>query len=262
MANIHPSAIIEGNVQLADSVEIGPGCVIQGDITLGEGCRLIGHVYLVGPITMGSNNLIYPYTCINFEPQTRRLPENYVNHGVHLGDDNILRESVTIHGSTGDHPTTVGNRNFLMANSHLGHDVVLGNDGTLANGVLIAGHVTIDDRVLMGGNAAVHQFCRVGRYSMLAGTAGITQDLPPFCTFYNDSMAIGSLNTVGLRRAGLAEHIDPLKQAFNLLFREEHTKPRALEYIEKELSGDALCLELADFVRTSVRGICPYRKQA
>lgn len=261
MAKIHPSALIEGDVQLADDVEIGPGCVLQGKITLGPGCRLIGHVYLTGPITMGSNNVVYPFTCVNFEPQTRRLPDDYINHGVKIGNDNILREGVTIHGSTGDHPTTVGDRNFLMANSHLGHDVVLANDATLANGVLIAGHVDIQDKVLMGGNAAVHQFCRVGRMSMLAGTAGITQDLPPFCTFYNDTMAIGSLNLVGLRRNGLADHIEPLKRAFSIIFRENHAKQKALELVDKEVGGDPLCRELAEFINTSERGILAYHKQ-
>lgn len=259
MAQIHPSAIIEGDVKLADDVKIGPGCVLRGPIEIGPGCELVGHVYLVGPVRMGAGNRLYPHVCVGFEPQSRRLPDNWINHGVVLGERNILREGATIHGSTQNAPTRMGNNNFLMANSHLGHDVQLGDNITLANGVLLGGHVEVANNVVMGGNAAVHQFCRVGRLAMLGGTCGITQDLPPFCTYYIDILAIGSLNSIGLRRNGFEKHIEPLKHAFDILFREGHTNRKAVEKIRAEVGTDALCTELADFVASSRRGICPYR---
>ena len=133
MANIHPSATIDPQAEIAADVQIGPGCVIQGPVTIGPGCRLIGNIYLQGPVTLGSHNTLYPFVCIGFEPQA--LTPSNSPHGVVIGNNNVLRESVTIHrASQDDRPTTVGNDNFLMTNTHLAHDVALGNRCILASG--------------------------------------------------------------------------------------------------------------------------------
>jgi UDP-N-acetylglucosamine acyltransferase len=208
-------------------------------------------------MTIGQNNVIYPNASIGLEPQDRKYNPTHAGAGTLIGDRNIIRESVTIHRATGETPTTVGNDNYLMVNIHLAHDVVLGNHCTLVNGTLCGGHVRIEDRVILGGNSAVHQFCRVGRLAMISGTIGVTQDVPPFCTAYN-TRRIGSLNRVGLRRSGLQAHVVPLSQAFDIYFRQNMSSPNAIEAIIEEVGHDPLCLEFANFIKAGKRGITSY----
>lgn len=257
MGSIHPTAIIDPQADIDTDVVIGPHCIIEGKVSVGSGTHLIGHVYLRGPTTIGTGNQFYPFVCVGFEPQDLSFEPSEHEAGVDIGHDNVLRESVTVHRATGSHPTQIGDRNFLMANSHLGHDVVLHNDCTLANGALLGGHVELADSVFLGGNAAVHQFCRVGRLSIVAGIHGVSKDLPPFCVVH-DSRRVGSLNRVGLRRAGYREHIKPLQRAFDLLYRYKLSNLTAVEQIEQELGHDPLCLEFTRFVRQTKRGLTPY----
>jgi UDP-N-acetylglucosamine acyltransferase len=256
LAHIHPTSIVDDQARLASDVEIGPFCIIQGEVTLGAGCRLVSHVHLKGPMTAGTNNLFYPQVCIGFAPQSRREDPSKVAMGVLIGDDNIFREGVTVHRASMDIPTTIGNDNFLMAYSHLGHDVVMANHCTIANTSLIAGHVHIADNVNIGGTGGVHQFCRVGRFSMISGTMGITRDLPPFVTVHQPIGSL-SLNIIGMRRAGFNKHIPAVKKAFKILFRDKHTNPVAVQLIREECADDPLALEMADFVEQSKRGIVP-----
>ena len=257
MAEIHPTAIIGDQVQLDQDVTIGPWCVLEGPVTLGAGTHLLHRVTLKGPLVIGRANRLYPNAAIGYDPQDVKSDPAHAGTGIIIGDENVIREGVTIHRATSDRPTTVGDRNYLMVNSHLGHDVVIGHDNMLANGTLIAGHVEIADRVIFGGNAVVHQFCRVGRLSMIAGIRGVAQDIPPFCTVYS-SRTVGSLNLIGLRRAGYRKHVQPVKKAFDILYRQSHTRTEAVRLIREKLGDDPLCVELADFVAASKRGIAPY----
>jgi UDP-N-acetylglucosamine acyltransferase len=257
MPQVHPTAIVDPQARLAEDVVVGPQCIITGEVRVGPRCRLLHRVTLQGPITLGSDNTLYPEVCLGMAPQDLKYDPVNPGAGLVIGDRNTFREGVTIHRATGSEPTTVGHENYFMVNSHLGHDVKLGNHCMIVNGVLVGGHVHIGDRVLLGGGCGIHQFCRVGRLSIISGCNGITQDLPPFCALYNTRF-VGSLNIVGLRRAGLREHITPLKAAFDLLYRSSHTLPRAVELIRHQLGEDPLCRELADFVADSRRGITPY----
>ena len=254
MTRIHSTAIIDPAAKIDPTVQIGPGCIIQGPVQIGAGTRLICRVTLDGAVHIGQRNVLYPQVCIGFAPQHREFDPKTEGSGVTLGNENILREGVTIHRASGPTPTTIGDRNYLMVNSHLGHDVQMGNEGTLANGALVGGHCTLGDRVLIGGNAGVHQFCRMGRLSIISGAAGIVKDLPPFCCVYA-LRCLGSLNLVGLRRARLHPHIDALNHAFDLLYRNQHSNAIAIKLIEQQLGHDPLCMELAEFVRTTKRGI-------
>jgi UDP-N-acetylglucosamine acyltransferase len=253
---IHKTSSVDSRVQLADDVEIGPNCVIEGAVKLGPGTRLLGHVWLVGPLTVGAYNVFYPNCCVGFDPQHRRYVPGS-GAGVAIGNQNIFREGVTIHGATGAQPTTVGNQNYLMCNSHLGHDAIVGDDCTFANGALIGGHVTIANSAFFGGNCAVHQFCRIGRLAILSGGVVVVSDVPPFC-MVQLTRTVGGLNIVGLRRSGYREHIKNLKRLFEIFFLSQHTTPVALEQIDRELSHDPLCAEFADFVRQTKRGIARY----
>jgi UDP-N-acetylglucosamine acyltransferase len=258
MPKIHPTAVVDPSASLADDVVVGPWCIIGEGVSVGAGSRLYGRVTLEGPLVIGANNIFYPQAAIGLPAQHRKFGPDSPSAGVVIGDDNIFREGATIHRATGPVPTTVGSRNLMMVNSHLGHDVTMGDDNTLANGALVAGHVHMANHITISGNAAVHQFCRLGRLSMISGNMGIVQDLPPFCTVYV-SRRVGSLNLVGLRRAGLRESIRPLMRAFEILYREQHATQHAVEMIMSELGDDACCRELAEFCRATRRGIGSYK---
>lgn len=257
MPRMHTTAIVDPQVRLADDVSIGPGCVIEGPVEIGPRTRLMHRVSLRGPLVIGPDNLLYPNVCLGYEPQHRDFDTSHEGPGVVIGAENVLREGVTIHRATGEHPTCLGDRNYLMANAHMGHDCRVGNDCTLANSSLLGGHVRFDDQVITGGNGGIHQFCRVGRLAMISGGASMSQDVPPFCVCYR-TRCIGSLNVIGLRRAGLRGHLPPLRRAFNLFFRESHAAPRALELIEAGSGDDPLVREFVAFIRGSQRGITSY----
>lgn len=259
MPEVHPTAIIDDRAELADDVVVGPQCVIEGRVRLGPGCRLLHRVSLRGPMEIGETNVFYPNACIGFPPQDLKFDPQIEGPGVKIGNANVFREGATIHRATGDRPTTLGSHNYFMANSHAGHDTVVGDHVMLANGVLLAGHVEVADGAILGGNCAIHQFSRIGRLAMISGLVAIVLDVPPFCTAYN-MRSVESLNMVGLRRAGYRRHIPNLKRAFDLLFREERTRPTAVAKIEAELSDDPLCREFVEFVKTTRRGITAYPK--
>lgn len=254
---IHPTAIVDSRAKLGEGVEIGPWCLLRGDITLGDGCVLHERVSLRGPLVAGKRNVFYPQVTVGLEPQDRKFSPDQDGPGVVLGDDNILREGVTIHRATMSHPTEVGHKNFLMVNAHLGHDVVIGDNCTIVNGALVGGHARIYDNVILGGGAAVHQFCRVGRMAMISGTRGVTQDIPPFCVVYNPRR-VSSLNLIGLRRAGLQKHIDAISHAFDIYFRRRLASDNAIQAIEREIGGDPLVGEFVQFIKETRRGISAY----
>lgn len=261
MAKVHPTAIIDPQSQLASDAEVGPGCVIQGPVVVGPGCRLIGHVYLQGQVTLGQNNTLYPFACVGFEPQD--LKYDGKTRGVAIGNDNVLREGATIHCSTRqDRPTTVGSHNYLMTNTHLAHDVVVGSHCTLASGAVVGGHAVIEDNVFVGGNGAIHQFCRLGRLSFLGGNSALTKDAPPFSIVDCGKNQLIGVNLIGLRRAGVPHKaIDAVKAGFDILYHKAHTNPVAIDLIEQAAAavpvGGELLLELARFLRGSSRGLCP-----
>ncbi len=256
-ARIHATSLVDPRAELADDVEVGPWCRIEGQVSIGAGTRLIGNVFLEGPLTLGRGNTVYPFTCLGFSPQDRKYDPRHPGAGVVIGDENIYREGVSIHRATGDRPTTIGNRNYFMANAHVGHDSVVGDDNMLANGAVLGGHVQLADRVVLGGASGVHQFCRVGRLALLSGLAGVSSDLPPFGICYY-TRVLGGINLVGLRRAGFRESIPRIKRAYEIVFEEGRTNKSAAAQVLQELGDDPLCVELAEFVRTTRRGLTRY----
>ena len=253
---IHPTASVSPDAQLADDVVIGPRCTLTGDVRLGSGTHLIGDVYLRGPITLGQRNLIYPHACLGFPPQSRTVALKHVGLGVRIGDGNTFREGCTVHSALfKEHPTTIGHDNYLMAYVHIAHDAIIHNETTLANNVMVAGHCVVHDRATLGGGAGIHQFVRVGELAMVAGNTGFTQDIPPFCMVEHPSSLVMSINRRGLIRADLKPHARPLRRAFDILYHERHTNPSAVEAILDELGDDPLCRRLARFVQESERGI-------
>jgi UDP-N-acetylglucosamine acyltransferase len=262
MPEIHPSAVIDEMVAIADDVVVGPGCVLTGDVTVGPGTRLVGNVYLNGPVTMGGDNVVYPFACLGFAPQSTGYDPNDPGCGLIIGDGNTFREGVTIHRAmTDEGPTRVGNGNYFMANAHAGHDAQIGSDCIFGNQTLLAGHVRIDDRVITGGNAVVHQFCRVGRGAMFSGLVGVSLDVPPWFMVTGINIC-GSVNLIGLRRSGMPrESIDAVRWAYRTLYRSGHTTAQALDVL-KERADEPIVAEYVEFIETSKRNICPARGKA
>ncbi len=254
MPDIHPTALIDPEVEIADDAYIGPHCVLRGPVKIGSASKLHGNAYLHGPLILGRNCRVYPFSCLGFAAQDLKYDPAKLGAGVVIGDENVFREGFTVHRATKDLPTRVGDHNYFMGSSHVGHDAVVGNRCIIAQGAVIGGHGEVADNVNMGGLSGLHQFCRIGRMAMIAGTIGVTQDVPPFCVMHHNRF-IGSLNLIGLRRAGYRAHIDPLRKAFDIYFRGGHVTRIAIERIERELGGDPLCMEFLAFVKSSKRGI-------
>lgn len=259
MPKIHPTAIVSGELECGENVEIGPGCVIAGRVKLGDNCKLIGGVYLTGPITIGARATIYPGVCIGFPGQDYKFTLGMPTAGVAIGDDAIIREHVTIHAATKiEAPTRVGDKCMLMAGAHMGHDSAIGNNVILVNNTALAGFSSVADSAILSASVLVHQFNRVGRLAMCSGGCQLTNEMPPFCIGYGRSRILG-LNLVGLRRAGIArDEITMLREAYRASFRVRQTKPEMLAALEARRTRSPLIAELADFVRTAKRPLCTH----
>jgi UDP-N-acetylglucosamine acyltransferase len=259
MAIIHPSAILEGDVDLADDVEVGPYCLLKGPIQVGARTRLLGHGVLEGPLRMGERNTIYPHVALGMAPQDLKWDPDRAGAGVVIGDGNTFREGVTIHRATNDErATTVGSETYWMANSHAGHDSVIADGCIFANGTLLGGAVRVDERVVTGGNTAIHQFCRIGRGAMLSGGVGMGKDLPPFFMLTGIN-TVGSLNVVGMRRWGLShEEKADVRWVFKTLYRRGLSLQSALDALH-ERADRPLVAEYIAFAADSKRGICSGR---
>jgi UDP-N-acetylglucosamine acyltransferase len=259
MPEVHPTAILEGEIELGPDVRIGPYCVLTGPLELGARTRLLAGAYLHGPLQMGEDNLIYPGACIGFAPQMLGFDPAKTGPGVRIGHRNTFREGATIHRSLTDaSPTRVGSDCYFMANSHAGHDCFVGDHCVLANGALLGGHVRLDDHVIVGGNAAIHQHCRVGRGAMLSGGMAASRDVPPFFMLTGFNLA-GAINLVGMRRAGMPRsQIDDVRWVYKTLYRKGLGPKAALEALRERLDRP-IVTEYVSFLETSERGIVPAR---
>ncbi|MBL8792893.1 MAG: acyl-ACP--UDP-N-acetylglucosamine O-acyltransferase, partial [Planctomycetia bacterium] len=233
-ARIHPTAVISPEAELADDVVVGPFAVIEGAVKIGPGCVLRPYVHLCGPLTMGAGNLVYSGAVLGERPQHMKYNDEPTS--TEIGDHNIFREHVTVHrGTTQSWATRIGSHNFFMAHSHVAHDCQLGSRVVMANGALLGGHCTIQDGVFISGNAALHQFCIVGRLAMLSGGSINTKDVPPFA-IQQGINAIMGVNVVGMRRAGLAnDQINAVRQAYRMLFHTDDLLSVAAERVANEL---------------------------
>ncbi len=258
---IHPTAVVHEGAQIDPSAEIGPYCVIGPHVRIGEKTRLIAHVVVDNHTTLGARNVVHPFASIGGAPQDLKFkgePSRVV-----IGDDNTIREGVTINiGTQGGHmETRLGNNCLLMAYSHIAHDCTVGNRVILANGVGLAGHVEVHDFVILGGMSGVHQFCTVGRNAFIAGGALVAQNVPPFCIAQGDRAQLVGINVIGLKRAGWTrERINTVRETFKRLFLSDTTRMVALERTERELAPEhPEAAEICKFIRDSKRGVCPPR---
>ncbi|MEZ4319145.1 MAG: acyl-ACP--UDP-N-acetylglucosamine O-acyltransferase [Myxococcota bacterium] len=254
---IHPTAVVDPGAVLGD-VEVGPYAIIGAGVTLANGVKVGPHSVIHGTTTVGEGTVLHAHVVLGDLPQDLKHDPSADTRLV-VGKGNVFREFTTAHrgssASTG--LTTIGDRNYFMANSHVAHDCTVGNDCMFANSAAIAGHVTIEDGVILGGLCAVHQFSRVGRLAMVGGGAMCAQDVPPFTLAQGDRARLYGLNIIGLRRAGASnEVISALKDAWRTLFVEGLPRKVALMRAGEAHPGVAEVAELAAFIRASERGVC------
>ena len=254
--NIHPTAIIDPAARLGREVTVGPFTVIEGQVEIGDQCVIGPHVAVLKHTRLGAGCRLHAGAVVGDLPQDLAFKEE--DSYVVVGDRCVIREGVTIHrGTKPGTTTTVGNECFLMANSHVAHNCVLGDNVILANGVLLAGYVEVGSRVFIGGNTAVHQFCKIGRLAMIGGESAVSKDVPPFFMLGTvDYNVIRGINTVGLRRSGLSpEDRLAIRSAFKTLYHSGLNVPQAVERLRKEFTTGPV-LEICDFIAASKRGIC------
>jgi UDP-N-acetylglucosamine acyltransferase len=252
---VHPSAVVHERAEVGSGCQIGPYCVIGEHVRLGEGCRLHSHVVIDGYTALGKDNEVFPFASIGLKTQDLKWKGGVTR--TQIGDSNTFREYVTIHSATSEGEVTlVGSNNHILAYCHLAHNVALGNHVIMSNVATLAGHVTVEDRAVIGGLAAVHQFCRIGRMSIVGGCSKVVQDVPPYMLADGNPAETRTINKVGMERHGISTEAQAaLRQAYKILFREGLTVPNALVRIERDLPKLAELDHLIQFVRSSQRGI-------
>jgi len=253
---IHPTAIIHKAARLDVTVRVGPYSVIDEGVQLGAQCEVGPHVYLTGLLTAGSHNRFHAGCVIGEAPQDVKYQGEPTR--LRIGNHNVFREFATVHRSTNaDGETVIGSNNFLMVNSHVAHNCVLGDGVILANGALLAGHAVVGDKAFISGNCLIHQFVRVGTLALMQGGSAISQDLPPYVICpYGGGNAMCGLNTTGLRRAGFTpEERMALKSVYRLLFCGGQNLRAALARAQSEFTSGPARL-FWEFVAASKRGVC------
>jgi UDP-N-acetylglucosamine acyltransferase len=258
--NVHPTAIVDSRAEIAGGCEIGPYCIIGANVKLGEGCRLHSHVVIDGRTSIGARNEFYPFACIGLKTQDLKYDggTTYLD----IGSDNVFREHATVHTATGDGlRTRVGSHGNFLSYSHIAHDCVVGDHVIFSNNGTLAGHVIVEDYAVVGGLAAVHQFCRIGKMSIIGGCAKVVQDVPPFMIVDGHPGKTRGVNKVGLERNGVpAEVIRALTEVYKIVFKSGLTLTAALDKVSTELPQSQELTHFVDFCRKSERGIARYGK--
>ncbi|NWK56858.1 acyl-ACP--UDP-N-acetylglucosamine O-acyltransferase [Verrucomicrobiaceae bacterium N1E253] len=252
MPKIHPRALVSERAEIAENVQIGPFAIIDAGVRIDSGCTIGPQAWITGRSILGRDNKIGCGSIIGDLPQDTSFdPETDSN--VIIGDNNTIREYVTINRSTANGGSTVvGNDNFIMTGAHLAHDVTLGNHNILANNVLVAGHIQMGNHNFLGGGSGYHQFLHIGDYCMIQGNSAITRDVPPYCMAHGQNKLAG-LNTIGLRRAGFnAEQRKEIKRAYKILFHNGGNLAESLAMAESELWPEC-AMRLINAVRTPSR---------
>ena len=259
VSNIHPLASVHPQAKIGCSVTIGPFCVVEENVVLGDGCLLGSHVVIKRGTTLGENNHIGDAAILGGLPQ--HVQAGNSNGHLVLGRENTVREFATIHRALdSSEKTMIGNNCLIMIGVHVAHDCHVGNHAILVNNVMLAGHVVVEERAYLGGGAAVHQFCRVGKLSMVGGMARVTQDVLPYVTIDGASTKVVGLNLIGLRRFGFNQNqIAELKEAYRVIYRRSHSWEQVTPMLETQFPQGPASL-FAHFIRASQRGITPERR--
>lgn len=253
---IHDNALIHPSAKLAEGVSVGPGSIIGADVVIGENTWIGPHVVIEGPTSIGKNNKIYQFASIGDEPQDITYKGEPTR--LEIGDNNVIREYCMLSRGTvkGGGITRIGNNNFFMAYTHVGHDCMIGNQIIMVNYAALSGHVTVDDYAIIGPYAAVHQFCYVGAYAFIARATYVTKDVLPYIMIAGHTTSACGINTVGLRRRGFSSAaIDNLRRAYKIIFRKGFTVQQAVAELELMQTDCPEIIPLIDAINKSTRGI-------
>lgn len=254
---IHPQAVVAASAKLGEGVRVGAYAVIGEGVELGDGCLVNAHAQVLGPSRFGQHNVFHSFCVVGGDPQDYTFAGEDTE--LIVGDKNIFREYVTVSRGTkkGGGATRLGNQNFLLAYSHVGHDCQIGSHTLFVNGATLAGHVTVEDYATIGAFSPVHQFCRIGRHAYIGAATVITQDVTPFSKVVTqrETKSYG-INAIGLERKGFSEErLKALKSAYRLLLRSKLNTSQAVEEMKKSLGGSADVQELIQFIEKAERGI-------
>ena len=265
MPNIHPTAIIDSQAELADNVEVGPCSIVGPDVRISDGTRIGAHVVIESHTTIGRYNRICHHVCLGQDPQDLKY------HGepalLNIGDHNDIRENVTVHIGTenGGGVTSIGSHNLLMIAAHVAHDSHIGDHCVLANNVMLAGHITIGDHAVLAGGAAIHHYVTIGRHAMVGGVSGVVHDCPPYMISDGHPARVHGPNVIGMTRHQFdPQTIEALKRSYIRLYgqkaRRDNNMLGALAELEQEYTSNEHVIELCRFVRAA--GDDPHGRQS
>jgi UDP-N-acetylglucosamine acyltransferase len=257
-AKVHPTAIVDKSVELGADVEIGPYCILGPNVKLGARTRLVAQVFIERETELGEDNVVHPYATLGQPAQDTSYKGEATS--LVIGARNTIREHVSMHRGTvrSRGVTTVGNDGYFMAQSHVAHDCIVGDNVIFAQGATLGGHVQVGDHVIMGGLSAMHQYGRIGRHAFIGGLAAVVADVIPYGSVFGNHAQLAGLNVVGLKRRGFSrEAVHDLRAAYRLLFAEEGTFQERLEDVAETYAHEPLVQEIVAFIRAEAqRPLC------
>ncbi len=246
---IHPSAIVEDGAIIGADCFIGPFCYIGPEVKIGDSVKLFSHVVIAGDTKIGDGTKIWPFASVGHQPQDLKYKGEKTR--LEIGKNCQIRESVSISPGTesGGGITRIGDSCLMMLGAHVGHDCIVGDRVILANNVSIAGHVTLEDDVIIGGLSGVHQFCKIGRGAMIGGLSAVASDVIPFGSVVASRPSLAGLNLIGLKRRGSnKDDIKALRSAFNELFNDEGTLKERAEMVAEKYQSNQLVMQVTNFL--------------
>ena len=253
---IHPTAVIDPSAEIADDVDIGPYTIIGAKVTIDSGTWIGPHVVINGPTRIGKQNKIFQFSSIGEMPQDKKYAGE--DTSLEIGDRNVIREYCTFNRGTIQDVgvTRLGNDNWIMAYVHLAHDCQIGNETIFANGTALAGHVIIEDKVILGGVTIIHQFCRIGYHAFSGMGSVIKADVPPYTMLGGTPAEPHGINIEGLKRSGFSkDEIKAIRDAYKIIYKSGNRLEEAIDELE-ELSREHDAIKrLPEFLRLSSRGI-------
>jgi len=252
---IHPTAIVEKGAELADGVSIGAYAFVGAAVKLGEGTKICHHASVDNETTMGARNVVHPYAYIGGLTQDLKYKGGKV--GVQIGDENDFREFCTVHTATQDGSVTrIGSHNHFLAYAHIAHECLVGSHVIMSNNGTLAGHVIVEDYAIIGGLSAVHQFCRIGQFTMLGGCVKVVQDVPPFMIIDGNPGKVQAFNKVGIERAGHSENdVELARTVYRTLYRDGLNRTQALEKLSAHAqSSNWVIQSVLTFAQDAERG--------
>ena len=254
-SQIHPTAVISDGAVIGKGCEIGPFCVIGPNVELGENNKLHSHVVIEGRTKIGSGNEIFQFASLGAVTQDLKYTEEPTY--AEIGDNNTIREYVTVHrGTSPGETTSIGSGCTILAYCHIAHNCIVGDKIIMSNGATLAGHVEVADSAIIGGLTGIHQFCKIGRMSMVGGASKVVQDVLPFCIADGTPAATRIINKIGLERNGKSkETVREVLNAFKMIFRKDTPLDEAVETLKKDYPDSSEVKEMIDFIARSDRGL-------